>query len=64
MGLKRNRSKKPKIFWMFYVIAVIIAVALGVFLPWPTPLKIMVGMLAGVAFAFLGIWLYAKYFKR
>lgn len=64
MGLRKNKSKKPRIFWLFYIAAVIIAVALGVFLPWPTPVKIMVGMLAGVAFAFLGVWLYAKYFRR
>lgn len=63
-AMKRNRNKTPKIFYLIYAIAMIVAVIIAVALPFPTPLKIMTGMFLVVAFSLGGVWIYARFIRK
>lgn len=63
-AMRRRGNKTPKIFYLFYAIAMVIAVIIAVALPVQTPLKIMIGMLLVVAFSFGGVWAYARFIRK
>lgn len=63
-AMKRRGNKIPKIFYAIYAIAIVLAIFIAVALPFPEPLKIMIGMLLVVAFSLGGIWIYAKIIRK
>ncbi len=70
MGMMRKRKgeKKPFAFYVIIVLAVIISILIVTWLPIPepytTPLKTLIVFILIIALAFLGIFLYARQFRR
>lgn len=63
-AMRRRGNKTPKFFYLIYAIAMIVSVIIAIALPFPTPIKIMCGMLLVVGFSLGGVWVYARFIRK
>lgn len=63
--MRRRGDKKPVAFYIIFVLAIVVSIAIAVCLPIDIyPIKVLVACALILGLSFLGVWLYAKKFRR